>query len=378
MSAGGGGGGGAVVGGPTPYAAYGAGYMQSQAAEAAANAAKQQTNNAINLIRQQYNNAFMTLKPYTSEGITALNELNKYMGLGAYNPGTAPTKPEDNTIDNALKHITDADIKSYVFNNSTFGTNPKGGFFGYYNYSGAGSDDPNIAGRVQDHGDAAGIRVNNTARNLSAISNNTAYQGAIRQALAKDYVQNNAQTYQTNMDTYNQQMDLYNQAMDQFNNYGGPYSSEQVQQKLMEQPGVAFQYNQGLDAIQRAASAKGMLGSGRLMQSLADYGQGMASQQYGATLSRLAGLASMGQQSANSVAGLQQNLGTATGQLTANLGDTIANSYLARGNALSQAVLSANQDYKIIGGGGGGGGLGGIGSVLGGIGSIIGSGGLFG
>jgi hypothetical protein len=373
MSMGGGGGGGsAVVSGPSPAAAIGAGYLQAQAAAAAGNVARQQTNDAINLIRQNYSSAFQALKPYTSEGITALNELNRYMGLGAYNPGTAPTAPKANTIENALGKITDAQVRDYVFNNSTFGTNPKGSFFGYYNYGGAGADDAGVAGAMQNKGDAAGIRMNNVTRNLSTIANSDPYKNAIKQALAKEYVQQNQEGYESQMDLYNQQMDLYNLAQDQYQNYGGNYTPEQVQEKLMSQPGVAFQYNQGLDAIQRAASARGMLGSGRLLQSLADYGQGMASQQYGETLSRLAGLAGMGQQSATNAANIFGNLGQSTGQLTANLGDTLANSYLARGNALSQSLLASNQRHQIIGGGGGGG-LGGIGSVLGGLGSLIGS-----
>jgi hypothetical protein len=176
------------------------------------------------------------------------------------------------------------------------------------------------------------------------------------------------------MDMYNQQMDVYNYAKDLSDDYA-PMTAQQVQEKLMNQPGVGFQYNQGLDAIQRAASSKGMLGSGRLLQSLVDYGQGMAAQQYGDTLSRLAGMVQLGANAAGQQSQGFQQLGGSVAGLKQNLGDTLANSYLAQGNALSQAMLAANQQYKVVGQqDSGGGGMGGIGSLLGGLGSLASSG----
>lgn len=377
MSSGGGssGGGGVVVGGPTPMAAYQAGLLGQQTASYAAQAATQQTHNAINLIRDQYNNAFMSLKPYTTEGIQALNELNSYMGLQAYDPGTAPRSPTAPTIESIKKTLNRQDYKNYVADNigfqSQYGNSPKAGAnSNVWVYTGVGNPNPNGPGANWD---------TNLYDAVQNISNPASPQyNAIGNELAGQRLPMLQEDYQGKLDSYNQQMDVYNYAQrlnDQYTQ-AGPLTPDQVTQKLMNQPGVQFQYNQGLDAIQRAAAAKGQLNSGRLLQSLSDYGQGMASQQYGATLSRLASLAGAGQSAATSQAQGSMNLGNITGQMTSNLGDTIANSYLASGNAMQQALLAANQQYQVIGGGGGGGGgMGGIGSVLGGLGSLIGGGG---
>jgi hypothetical protein len=382
MGGGGSGGGGMVVGGPAPWAANVAGQYQAAAAQAAMGAAQQQTNDAINLIRTQYNNAFMSLKPYTSEGIQALNELNSYMGLQAYNPGTAPTAPKKYTAEDLKDQITNSQIRSNIMMNTNIVQDGAG--FSHATYYGPGADALKTAGGTTDaYFDNSGefqFRGNTGQGYTPArFAGNGFLQDYTRMEMAADLAQQKNATYDTAMETYNQQMDLYNQAKTAYDNYQGPLTPEEVQAKLMAQPGVGFQYNQGLDAIQRAASAKGQIGSGRLLQSLSDYGQGMASQQYGATLQRLAGLVELGANAAGQQAQGSMNLGNITGQLTSNLGDTMANSYLAQGNAMSQALLAANQEYKVIGGnqGGGGGGLGGIGSLLSGIGSIAGSG-LFG
>ena len=373
MGAGGGGGqsGGMVVGGPSPSSAMFAGVLQSQAAQAAADAAKRQTNEAINLIRQNYTSAYQSLKPYTSQGITALSELNKYMGLQQYNPGTAPVAPEIPTLESLGKRIPRSELIQAAMNYSTIGKSSGGDMFVQYTGPGVSTTSRGPGG----FSNSPRFGSDNAYMNPASILNNPQAEQGLRNMLAQEQMEQAMESYNAKLNQYNNEMDLYNQAKRLYDANPAAYTAEQVQEKLMAQPGVAFQYNQGLDAIQRAASARGMLGSGRLLQSLADYGQGMASQQYGETLSRLAGLVQMGQQAATNQASGAMNLGNSTGQLTQNLGDTIANSYLARGNALSQAVLSANQEYKVIGGGGGGGGgLGGLGSLLGGAASLIGSG----
>ena len=51
-----------------------------------------------------------------------------------------------------------------------------------------------------------------------------------------------------------------------------------------------FRFNQGQQALERGAAAKGMLGSGNTLAALAQYGQGMASDEYGNEVSRLGAL----------------------------------------------------------------------------------------
>lgn len=51
-----------------------------------------------------------------------------------------------------------------------------------------------------------------------------------------------------------------------------------------------FRLGQGAKALERSAAARGMLGSGNTLAALQDYGQGMASQEYGNQLNALTGL----------------------------------------------------------------------------------------
>ena len=52
-------------------------------------------------------------------------------------------------------------------------------------------------------------------------------------------------------------------------------------------PGYQFAYDQGLEAVNRTAAAKGQLGSGNRLYDLTKYGQGLASQTYNNTVSQL-------------------------------------------------------------------------------------------
>lgn len=74
-----------------------------------------------------------------------------------------------------------------------------------------------------------------------------------------------------------------------------PY--EQRLQELVNNPNsisdsnaYKFRFNQGQQAAERGAAAKGMLGSGNTLAALAQYGQGMASDEYGNEVSRLGAL----------------------------------------------------------------------------------------
>ena len=72
-----------------------------------------------------------------------------------------------------------------------------------------------------------------------------------------------------------------------------------AQAQFLESPGYQFQLEQGQKAIDRSAAARGMLRSGATMEASQRFGQGLAAQDFTTYYNRLAGLAGMGQQSAN-------------------------------------------------------------------------------
>ena len=57
-----------------------------------------------------------------------------------------------------------------------------------------------------------------------------------------------------------------------------------------------FRFNQGQQALERSAAARGMGSSGNVLAELAKYGQGMASNAYGAEADRLAGMSNQANQ----------------------------------------------------------------------------------
>jgi hypothetical protein len=69
--------------------------------------------------------------------------------------------------------------------------------------------------------------------------------------------------------------------------------SDKLQQMLSGEfgptdPSYQWRFNQGQQAVERSAAARGLLGSGNAAIELQQYGQGAASQEYGAQFSRIA------------------------------------------------------------------------------------------
>lgn len=76
--------------------------------------------------------------------------------------------------------------------------------------------------------------------------------------------------------------------------------------QLQLDPGYGFRLEQGNKAIERAARASGSFGGGRNLSDFARFGQGLASQEYGAAINRLMGLQDIGAQANRSYATLGQ------------------------------------------------------------------------
>lgn len=97
---------------------------------------------------------------------------------------------------------------------------------------------------------------------------------------------------------------------------------------FQESPGYRFAVEEGVNAIDRGASARGLLGSGGRLRELTRFGQGMANQEFGNYQNRLASLAGIGQ--------------AATGQTNAAgmaAGQGVANTQIAGGNAQAGSII---------------------------------------
>lgn len=359
---GGSGGGGAVVGGPSPVAANYAAQVQANAAREAADLARKSVQDAIHSINQNYAQARYDVQPYRTAGVQALNQLNQYLGLDAYNPGAAPTAPEVPTIENLKNDITKSQVRNYFYNNLSPAYNASGQFFGNSNYVGAGSDSNLLGAPTQGNsgvdsglqGIRSGARL--TGMDISGLLKNAGVVDQVKAELAEEMLQGKQQEYDDAKLNYDRNLAEWQQNLDWYNQYQaeGPLTSEQVVQRISGQPGYSAEMQQGVDAIGRSAAARGQVGSGNILKELTSFGQNTLSKYYNNTLDRLAGLASNGQQAAMSTAQNSQQLGQLIGNAQIGLGDTLANATLAGAQAKSQGILSANQQYKVIGGGGGG------------------------
>ncbi|MDT1061196.1 hypothetical protein RM190_04945 [Paracoccus sp. CPCC 101403] len=121
---------------------------------------------------------------------------------------------------------------------------------------------------------------------------------------------------------------------------------------FQETPGYQFQFDQGTDAVNALAGARGGLRSGRTMQELNTFGQGIANQEYGNYLNRLSGLTNMGTGAAANQASAGQNYASNAGNALMAGGQAQANGAINGANAISGGInnaLGAWQYQQMLG-----------------------------
>lgn len=158
----------------------------------------------------------------------------------------------------------------------------------------------------------------------------------------------------------------------------GGFNNNMDPSQIANDPGYQFRMAEGQKALERSASARGMLNSGGALKSLAAYSQGLASDEYQNAwnrnetgninrYNRLAGMAGVGQQAANTLGGMsgQYNgmLGQSANNMSSIYGD-IGNARAAGAMGVGNAVQGGFQTFgnmMTLGGmmGMGGGGNGG-------------------
>lgn len=349
MSMGGGGGGGVVQTGVSQAAASNAAQAQISAARAASEAATANTHTAIQALMGQYGTALTYANPIVNTGNQAAAQLTYMLGLQAVSPGAEPTAPNMPTLEDALGKVTKSQIRAEMSGDITQDGN-------WFQYGGPGIGNPawNYVG-TRGHPDEF------TAS--GQILNNPYYQDQTKQELAQNNLdQNLLPQYQEQLTNFNQNDAQWGKENDLYNRYNamGVATPADLTNIVQNLPGYQFQFGQGMQGIQNAASASGMLNSGALLQQLNQFGQGQASSYYNNYLNQLQSLAGYGAGATGQVTAGAANLGNQIAGQYSNLGDTQANSLLAAGQAQASSYLSplANQESRTVGGGGGGSGWG--------------------
>jgi hypothetical protein len=131
--------------------------------------------------------------------------------------------------------------------------------------------------------------------------------------------------------------------------YGGGFMPPTAQQALDDDPGYAFRQQQGQQAIERSAAARGTLLTGGTAKALQNYAQGLASQEYGNVYGRRLGeyrnytgdmfnLANMGLSAAGAGAGANSSYGNAGSELITGMGNADAAGQVGSANAWNNAM----------------------------------------
>jgi hypothetical protein len=130
----------------------------------------------------------------------------------------------------------------------------------------------------------------------------------------------------------------------------------------LQSPGYNWLVQQGVDTIDRGASATGKLDSGQRSKDLMAYGQGMAAQDYGSflgrygdLLNRYSGIAGTGQTATNQLGMSGQNFANQAGQNMMAGGNALAGGMINAANAktgmysnMSQIASNAANQYSMM------------------------------
>jgi len=111
-------------------------------------------------------------------------------------------------------------------------------------------------------------------------------------------------------------------------------------------PSYKFRFGEGMKALDRQAAARGGLISGAALKAAQRYGQDFASQEFGNAYNRLAGLAGIGQTSANTIGANAGSYGANVGNLMTSAGNARASGYVGGINALTGGLSNAANLYQ--------------------------------
>ena len=146
-----------------------------------------------------------------------------------------------------------------------------------------------------------------------------------------------------------------NTAMGSYGSLATPFS----QTNWQADPGYAFRLQQGQQALERSAAARGMTLSGAQAKALTAYGQGMGSQEYqnaynryntdqSNLYNRLAGISGTGLQAGSALAGVGTNVANQISNLQTGIGNAQAAGTIGSANAWTNAMNTGiNQGVSL-------------------------------
>ena len=102
--------------------------------------------------------------------------------------------------------------------------------------------------------------------------------------------------------------------------------------------GYDFRVNQGMNAVNSGYAGRGAIKSGAAMKAINDYGQGMASQEFGNYLNALGNQQSLGMSAGSALAGVGQNYANSLGNVYMQNGANQANSAIYKAQTVAKGI----------------------------------------
>lgn len=115
--------------------------------------------------------------------------------------------------------------------------------------------------------------------------------------------------------------------------------------RFFTSPGYQFRLDEGIRALERSGASRGKLNSGAMGRSLVEYGQGLASSEFGNYANRLASLAGTGQTAATTTGQIGIAAAGQAGMFMGQAGTARASGYAGAANAVSGGVENAMYMY---------------------------------
>jgi hypothetical protein len=142
------------------------------------------------------------------------------------------------------------------------------------------------------------------------------------------------------------------------NTGSGPLNAPFTAAQYQQSPGYQFQMNQGLNAINNTASARGGVNSGNTLKSLTQYGTGLANQDYqqayqnyvaqqNQQFGQLQTLAGSGQNAAANLGALGSQVGSSVGSNIIGAGNASAAGQVATANTIGNSLNSLGSNYLL-------------------------------
>lgn len=120
--------------------------------------------------------------------------------------------------------------------------------------------------------------------------------------------------------------------------------------QMYKDPGYQFRMQQGQNAVNGSAAAKGALNSGATLKALTRYGQDYGAQEYNNAYSRFMDNQNTRWGRMSQLAGMGQNAANTQAQLVSNYGQGVSNNYMGMANAVGAANIAAsNQQGQMFG-----------------------------